>query len=120
MTKQNHFYSSEEFTPTLTQMREILKRESVGKSKEKSLSEWIREQITEYVKLHEPGNPQQRVDHDWSTGKPYKALGICGFRDCGKNGVASGVFLPNGKKFLLCSVHLIVAKGDKRTWKILS
>lgn len=110
MPKENRFYAPEEFTHTLTQMREILKRESVGKPKEKSLSEWIREQIAEYVSLHQSGNPQQRIDTVLKIGKAYHAetCQMCGSKPT-RFGLKNDVWLG------FCAIHWEPRKF--KTWK---
>ena len=51
-SKQGKFYVPVEFEVVLERLEIVLKREG------KSFSEWIRDQAREYVRVHEPGNPQ--------------------------------------------------------------
>jgi len=52
MTKQRKFYVPEDCQQLIDKLVQILRREG------KSLSRWILENAVEYVKRHEPGNPQ--------------------------------------------------------------
>ena len=58
------------YVPTLKKLKAILRREG------KTLSEWIRDHATEYVRLHEPGNPQQLLPRLLDGKDPYHAL-VC-------------------------------------------
>jgi hypothetical protein len=55
-------YVPGDMQPTLKKLREILDREG------KSVSAWFREQAVDYVREHEPGNPQKRLEP--FTGEP--------------------------------------------------
>jgi len=95
-------------------LKAILKREK------KSFSSWVLENAESYVRLHEPGNPQQRLDTILRLGKAYHAPSrICGFKDCLRDSVAVGVFIQNGKGYGLCKKHLQEAKDCGRSWKFL-
>ena len=95
-------------------LKVILKREK------KSFSSWVLENAESYVRLHEPGNPQQRLDMIMRLGKAYHAPSrICGFKDCMRDSVTVGVFLQNGKEYGLCKKHLQEAKDCGRSWKFL-
>lgn len=61
-------YIPKSFQQTQKKLMEILKREG------KSLSEWHRQNAFEYVRLHEPGNPQQVLPHYQNNSGPYHAL----------------------------------------------
>jgi hypothetical protein len=50
------------------------------------MSKFVMEKLAEYVRLHEPGNPQQRLDVVLKLGKAYHAPGpLCRARDCFRN-----------------------------------
>jgi len=114
-SRVRRIYVPAEFEPTMETLKEILKREG------RSISGWIRDNADQYVRLHEPGNPQQRLDTILKLGKAYHAPGpICGFKNCLRDGVAVGIFLPTKKPFHICSIHLTTAEADHRNWNILT
>jgi len=95
-------------------LKAILKREK------KSFSSWVLENAESYVRLHEPGNPQQRLDTILRLGKAYHAPSrVCGFKDCLRDAVAVGVFIQNGKEYGLCKKHLKEAKDCGKSWNFL-
>ena len=113
--KERRFYIPQSFEFTFGTFLEILHREGC------SLSKWLREEIESYVRLHEPGNPQQRLDIIMKLGKAYHAPSkICGFKDCLRDAVAVGLFIPNNKVYALCQKHLGDAKDQRSMWKILN
>lgn len=87
-------YEPKNFEHTMKKMQDILKREG------KTFSGWVREQVRLYVKLHEPGNPQQRIDTMAKLGTPYKANSC---QMCSRKPVMSGV--KNGMWLGYCKVH---------------
>lgn len=97
-TRERRFYVSHEFEPTLQKLMEILKRDS------KSLSQWIREHAVEYVRVHEPGNPQQTLTRILKSSKAYRAPD-CSFANCKKSSVGQVVNVKSGKKFWVCMFH---------------
>jgi len=73
-TKTKHtFYTPKNLGITFQKLEEILKREG------SCLSHWIQTNAVDYVRLHEPGNPQQRIDTIIHNGHPYHART---YRDC--------------------------------------
>ena len=114
--RKNHstFYFPESFQNTFDLLHTILKREG------SNFSQWTRDNAESYVRVHEPGNPQQRLDTILRLGKAYHAPSrICGFKDCMRDSVTVGVFLQNGKEYGLCKKHLQEAKDCGRSWKFL-
>ena len=96
--KERRFYVPESFQRILEKMEEILKREGT------SLSKWIRQTIAEYVRTHEPGNPQQRMDrYKDLDAKPYIAPKGCGFCHEAATGVLR--FKPTDSLVPLCEEH---------------
>jgi hypothetical protein len=94
---------------------------ATAKREGKHISNIIAEYLEQYVRLHEPGNPQQRLDTILKLGKAYHAPSpVCGFKDCMRDVVAVGVYLPRKEEYGLCQKHLAVAREDKKTWKILN
>src|SRR5271157_614715 len=113
-TKVHRFYVPELEESMITALQEILKREG------KSLSKWIRDNAEPYVRLHTPGNPQQRLDTILKLGKAYHANApICGFKDCLRESVALGLFIPENKKVHVCAFHLGAIEDNRRNWQIL-
>lgn len=51
--EKRDIYIPMELLPTFKKLRELLKGEGI------TLSEWIRQNALDYVRLHEPGNPQR-------------------------------------------------------------
>ena len=99
-------YLDEETKKLIPKAKEIFSREN------SSISEWFRKTLTEYVKLHEPGNPQQRLDTIMDLGKPYNAhkCNMCDARPAfqcfvGKNPV------------LLCETHFESQRKRLSGWK---
>ena len=75
--RERRFYVPSKFENTFDMLQTILKREH------SNFSQWVRDQTESYVRLHEPGNPQQRLDTILKIGKAYHAPGkICEVRDC--------------------------------------
>jgi len=82
------------------QMQRIMQREG------KSFSEFLWDAVESYVRLHEPGNPQQRLDVIMKLGKAYHAPNpICGFKDCLRDVVVVAVFQKTKETYGLCEVH---------------
>ena len=106
--KVRNIYVKKEDECTLLSLEGILRREG------NSFSEWVRRQVKEYVRLHEPGNPQQTVTRYIECGKPYVAPGKCAY--CPRDGVVTGEF-RDGKKYRLCRTHAAQFKRDGR-WRI--
>jgi len=94
--------------------RGVLRREG------KSISNFLVEQLEAYYRLHEPGNPQQRLDTILKLGKAYHApCRICGFKDCLRDSVAVGLFKPNMTEYALCKLHYAEAGMSSGLWQIL-
>ncbi len=110
--KERRFYVPDRYQILFEKLEAILKRE------ESSLSEWIRDQAEPYVRLHEPGNPQQRLDIILIDKKSYKAPKFCGYRRCNREAVGFGVFLETGEKYPLCKMHFHLAKTDRKMWRV--
>jgi hypothetical protein len=100
----------------VTNIKTILKREG------SSVSRFVMDKFEEYYRLHEPGNPQQRLDIILKLGKAYHApKPICGFKDCLRDVAGVGVFLQNGKEYGLCTRHLAEAKKlGVKVWRLLT
>jgi len=94
--KERRFYVPEDFEITMEKMTKILVREG------KSLSEWVREQIRNYVRLHEPGNPQQLLERFQDGKGPYIARECC-FNGCYRK--AGWVGMYNGLRKYVCGRH---------------
>jgi len=102
--KVKRFYVPQYFQPKMKLLEAILKREGV------TLSAWIRRQTEEYVRLHEPGNPQQRIDTIMKLGKAYRAVPLC---SCGRKGSRRVVTTRNATVYC-CSLHM---PHDVLRWK---
>jgi hypothetical protein len=107
-TKARRFYVPWQFEFDFQEMEKILAREG------KTFSKWIREEVTHYVMLHGPGNPQQRIDTIMELGKPYVA-GQCG--DCNDKAIYQANL--GTKKVFLCSFHFSRKKHKLTGWKEL-
>lgn len=76
----------------ITKAKKILNREG------SSLSKKFLEDLEKYVRLHEPGNPQQTLDYITKTGKAYRAPLVC--ERCGKEDVSQlteAIFISGAK-----------------------
>lgn len=104
--KERRFYIPKNFEITFHKLEEILTREG------KSVSEWIREQAEPYVRLHEPGNPQQTLPTIMKLGKAYRAdsCAVCG----GKPAYRA---IQGKRIFLLCESDFEKKKGRLTGWK---
>jgi len=72
--KERRFYVPESFERIIEKMEKILKREG------SNLSKWIRQNIEEYVRRHEPGNPQQRIErYKDGDAKPFISAKGCAY-----------------------------------------
>ena len=98
-------YLTPDTEQSLKTLKRILDREG------SNFSRWISGQIREYVRLHEPGNPQQTVTQYVQHGKPYVAPGKCAY--CPRDSVTTGEY-EDGKRYRLCLLH---AKHFKRSKK---
>ena len=96
-----NFYIDEDFLLTYEKFKKIMERENV------SVSEWIRTAIAEYVRLHEPWNPQQRLDTIMDLGKAYRAdqCNMCEAKPMFRCFIGK-------KSVLLCEDHF----EQKRSW----
>lgn len=96
--KERRFYVPESFERILEKMEEILRRDG------SNLSKWIRHSITEYVRLHGPGNPQQRLErYEDPDAKAYVAPRGCGFCHADATGVLR--FVPKNMLVPVCPTH---------------
>jgi hypothetical protein len=110
--KQGRFYIPSEYQLLFKKLQDILQREG------SNLSEWIRSQAEPYVRLHEPGNPQQRLDIILINKESYKAPKFCGFKGCNREAFGFGVFKSTSKKYPLCRVHFNLAQNDHLNWSV--
>lgn len=107
-------YIPEASSLLIENMKTILERE------DKSLSKFFIEQAETYYRLHEPGNPQQRLDTIIRLGKAYHApMRICGYKDCMRDSVAVALFVPNQTEYALCQLHYIEAQQNLKLWQFL-
>lgn len=95
LRKERRFYIPNDFEITFQKLLGILKREN------KSVSKWIRENAENYVRLHEPGNPQQTLTRILKHGSAYKAPLQC---PCGR--LAEYEFNAENVHMKVCSVCL--------------
>jgi len=93
-------------------LREILKREG------RSISNFFLEQAETYVRLHEPGNPQQTLPEIMKRKKAYVAPKKCGFINCERECAAVAVH-ESGYEMPVCSYHMH-ALSDEPKWRIKS
>jgi predicted DNA-binding protein len=108
--KSFYWPNSEEAKRLWKEAKEIAKREG------KSVSQLIREFLESYIHLHEPGNPQQRLDTIIRLGKKYVAPKVCMVKDCMRDAVAVATYLNDGKDYFLCEEHLKEI-GEYRNWR---
>jgi hypothetical protein len=95
-------------------LKAILTREG------KSFSSWVFDHAESYVRLHEPGNPQQRLDTLLKIGKAYHSPSkICGFKDCMRDAVGVAFYVPRNEEYGYCSIHAKDIKDHADLWKVL-
>lgn len=97
-----NFYAPEEFKTNIWK-----KFKRICTAEGTSASDKIRDMVEDYVRLHESGNPQTRIDVIAKLGKPYRANACM---DCGKKPKYEAVI--KGVKVFLCEIH-----KDKRKQK---
>jgi hypothetical protein len=97
-----------------------LKKDIVNKTKElleregSSLSQFLLAAIEEYYRLHEPGNPQQRLDTIVELGHAYRV------NNCSICGAVPYARVNNGQKtYFLCRPHFEHNKKRLTSYKIL-
>ena len=102
--------------PLIEDVKGLLRREG------SSLSEFMIDKFEEYYRLHAPGNPQQRLDTIMKLGKAYHApKPICGVRDCFRDVIGVGIYLPTGKEYGLCKPHFDEARElGQKVWRLLT
>jgi len=93
------FYLPDNKKHILREAKEIFKREGT------SLSRFLVDKLEEYVELHAPGNPQQRIDTIIQIGKAYHAPLVCAIKNCLRNAKFQGIYKVNGKTYPLCEIH---------------
>jgi hypothetical protein len=100
----------------IEQAKQLFKREG------QSISQYFLDQLESYIRLHEPGNPQQRLDTILRLGKAYHAPSpICGFKDCMRDVVTVAIFVQNKKEYGLCEKHKKEAEElGRKVWRFLS
>jgi len=103
------FYYHHGFKPTVEKFLEICAREG------KSPSEHIRKMIAEYVRVHEPGNPQKRLDRVLEDGEPTGPTCV----ECGKP--ATRRYFVEGTTIYRCADHYFRLAGAKQviSWQEL-
>lgn len=101
-----HLYYSTEDESLVEKLKAILKREG------SSLSEWFRKRARVYVPMHDPGNPQLRIDN--ICGIEGKA--ICSLSSCHEDAVY--VICSGNKHTLRCERHKL-AQIPYREWTVL-
>ena len=107
-------YIPETFVPTWEKFMTICKRDRT-ENNQSSGSKHIRDFIEEYVRLHEPGNPQQRIDIISKLERPYRAHGCF---DCGTKKVVVETRV-NGVSVRLCEKDFRKRKNSLNGWKYL-
>jgi hypothetical protein len=70
--KKITLYVADKYDAVVKKAKEVFKREG------SSMSDFLMQELDQYVRLHEPGNPQQRMDVIIETGHTYTAPLICG------------------------------------------
>ena len=117
MTLQNKGTYKDKVT-LYTKRKDIVKKASeILKREGSSLSEFFNDSIAEYVRLHDKGNPQQRIDVVLFDKKAYEAPKFCGIRGCNGQATGFGVYLLTDKKYALCKAHYKLY-GESQGWRI--
>ncbi len=103
-----NFYGTDDFKIVWKKFKVIAKREN------SSASAKIREYVEGYVKLHDEGNPQLRIDVTLDLEKPYRANRCL---DCKKKPRFEGIL--RGHKVRLCQDDLEKRKKELTGWREL-
>ena len=64
-------------TPPMEAEGSFKKFAEIAERENKSMTQLITEFVENYVKLHDPGNPQQRLDTIMELGRAYRANECC-------------------------------------------
>lgn len=110
--KRFNIYLPETFQPTYSKLKKILRREGT------SISEWFRKQAEEYVRRHDPGNPQQILERFVKHRRPYFAPAKCSLKPCGREAVVVAEW-KDGRRYYVCSVHLETVVKRSKDWRII-
>lgn len=105
-------YYSETFQPIYSKLKKILTREGT------SISEWFRKQAEEYVRRHDPGNPQQILERFVKHGRPYFAPAKCSLKPCGREAVVVAEW-KDGVRYYVCKTHLETVVKRSKDWRII-
>ena len=110
-----HIYVPQEYATIVKKAREIARREG------RSLSSLIMQLLRDYVKVHEPGNPQLPLTRFVEGAERDKS--VCSVEGC--NNKAQFIVFLDHRKMRLCEKHLRDLKagwlGDRRVnYKSLS
>lgn len=103
-----HIYVKRDNQYIHDKLKKILAREG------SSTTAWFWNQVETYVRLHEPGNPQQQLDLILERGKPYRAEGCV---ECGKKSFV--LACKQGKSVQLCKVHFEKFRRRLDGWREL-
>ena len=111
--RERRFYVPKSFEAVFEKLETILKREG------SNLSKWARQQAADYVRLHEPGNPQQPIERYLreKDAKPYVAPRKCAIVECPNNAVGTAIFKPDKTEWAFCKYHLR-EKEFQPNWKV--
>lgn len=100
MTLQNHGTYKDKLQIYIPPLKKGLvdKTKKLLEKEGSSLSQFLLSKIEEYYRLHEPGNPQQRLDTIAAIGHAYRAESCC---VCGKQAEVQA-FTEKGLNLLYC------------------
>lgn len=105
-----HIYLKPEKEHVYYKIVKILEREG------RSFSDLVWERIESYVRLHEPGNPQQTLPEIVRRKKAYVAPKRCGITNCERECVAVYVH-ESGYEMPVCDYHnRLISKEPK--WRM--
>ena len=110
---QGLYLSGEESREIISKCQVILDREKW------SFNMLVKEALKEYEVRHGLGNNSFQLDKYGITWTKAQSMDKCGFRDCSKLAVGSGLFIPKNQIFGLCPEHFKVASGNSKVWSNL-
>jgi hypothetical protein len=77
---------------------------------------YIKNAMKEYNLRHGQGNNSFQLDTFGVTWTKAKSVSKCCFKNCGKNAIGVGLYVPKKQTLGLCAEHFLLAKGNSKIW----
>jgi len=111
-------FSGKDNIELLERCDKIVQRER-GNQPKFSRNKLIIDAVKEYEIRHGNGNNSFQLDKFGITWTKAQSTGKCGFTECSKPSIGTGLFTPKNQTMGLCSFHLKVAKSNPKVWSNL-